>query len=134
MLGRIAAIHPEARGIQSLAFLDHLRDILAFTALVAGAPKQDTGVVAVPKDHLLHPLQVHFPELRHIGRVFGGVGFIPGLIDDEEAVFVGQIQILVHRRIVGGTHAIEIKAFEDLHILPDGGLVHRMTQLRMLHV
>ena len=100
MLRRIAAVHPEARGIQTLAFHNHFRDVIAFAALVAGAPEQDAGVVTVPQYHLLHPFPVHLRKLRPVGHVFRSMRLIAGLVDHVEAVFVSQVQVFVHGRIV----------------------------------
>ena len=57
-----------------------------------------------------------------------------GLIDYIKSIFISQFKILVDRRIMRSTHCIEIKLLEYLHILADGSLVHRMSQLRMLHM
>ena len=131
---RIAAIHPETRGIQTLAFPDHLRDIGSFAALVTGAPEKDAGMVAIPKDHAPHPFPIHRRKPGHVAHEFRRMGFIPGLVDDVQAIFVRQLQILVYRWIVGSADTIEIEPLEDLHVPPNHFLRHPVPQLGMLHV
>ena len=134
MLGRIAAVHPETGGIQALALLHNLGDVVALAALVAGAPEQDAGVVAVAQHHPAHTFLVHLSEFRHFAHIFGGVGLVTRFVNDEQAVLVGQLQILVHGRIVGRAYTVEIEALQDFHIFADGGLVHGVAQFRVLHV
>ena len=45
------------------------------------------------------------------------MGFIAHLVYDIKPVFIGQFQILIHRRIVRGTYGIEIKLFQQFKIL-----------------
>ena len=56
------------------------------------------------------------------------------LVDDIQTVFVGQLQIFVHRRIVRGAHGIEVVLLQYLHVLANGLFVHGMSQFGMLHV
>ena len=62
------------------------------------------------------------------------MGFIAHLVYDIKPVFIGQFQILIHRRIVRGTYGIEIKLFQQSKILAYGGFVHDMSLFGMLHV
>ena len=134
MLGRIAAVHPIARGIERLAFLDDLGDVLPLSAFIACTPEQHTGMVAIPEHHTAHPLAVHFLEFGQAARVFGSMGLIPGFVDDVQAVLVGEIQILVHGRIVGSSYSVEIELLEDFKIAAYHLLGHHMAQSRMLHM
>ena len=134
VLRRISAVHPETGGIVFLAFFDHFGNVGALAALVAGAPEQHAGMVAVAKDHLAHPLLIHGDEIRNGRHIFRRVGLVAGLVDNIQAILVREVQVLVDGRVVGRTHCVEIELLEDLHVLTDSGLVHRMAQFGMLHV
>ena len=62
------------------------------------------------------------------------MGLIAGLVDHIEAVFVGQVQVFVHGRIVRGADRVEIELLEDFHVAADDFLRHGVAQGRMLHV
>ena len=62
------------------------------------------------------------------------MGLVSRLVDDVEAVFVGQVQVFVHGRIVRGADRVEIELLEDFHVAADDFLRHGVTQGRMLHV
>ena len=62
------------------------------------------------------------------------MGLVACLVEDIQTVLVGELEIAVHRRIVRSTHSVEIELLEYLHILADGGLVHLVSRLGMLHV
>ena len=91
-------------------------------------------MVAVPEDHPLHPLPVHFGEFRPAGHVFRSMGLVTRLVDDVEAVLVGQVQVFVHGRIVRGPDRVEIELLEDFHVAADDLLGHRVSKRGMLHV
>ena len=91
MLGGVAAVHPEAGGIVGLAFLHDFGDVVALTALVACAPNEYAGVVAVAQDHPADALAVHLRELGHVADILGGMGLVTGLVDDEDAVLVCKV-------------------------------------------
>ena len=134
VLGRVASVHPEAGRVVFPAFFHHLGDIGALAALVAGAPEEHASVVAVAQDHPADALAVHLRELGHVADILGGVSLVTGLVDDEDAVLVSKVEVLVHRRIVRGTHSVEIELLEDLEILADHVLGHGVTEVGMLHV
>ena len=96
----IAAVHPVAGGVIFLTLGYNLIYVTAFTALVTGTPEQDTGMVTITQYQLAYALAVHLYELGHIAHVLGGMGLIAGLVDDIESVLIGQVKILVYRRIV----------------------------------
>ena len=123
----IAAVHPVAGGVIFLTLGYNLVYVAAFTALVTGTPEQDAGMVAVTQHQLAHALAVHLYELRHIAHILGGMCLIAGLVDYEQTVFIGQVKILVYRRIVRCAHTVEIELLEYLHIAAYGSLVHSVT-------
>ena len=84
-------------------------------------------MVAVAQHQLLHTFQIHLTEALVVGDVFRGMRLGASLVDDVEAIFVSQFQILVHRRVVRGAHSVEVMLFQNLHVLADGLLVHGMT-------
>ena len=57
-------------------------------------------MVAVTQYQLAHALAVHLYELRHVAHILGGMSLITGLVYDIESVLIGQVKILVYRRIV----------------------------------
>ena len=54
------------------------------------------------------------------------MGLSASLVDDVEAIFVGQFQVFVDRRIVRCSYGIEVMLFQYLHVLADNLLVHGM--------
>ena len=56
------------------------------------------------------------------------------LVDDVEAVLVGQLYVFVHGRIVRRAHGVEVVLLQNLHIAADGLLVHGVSQFGVLHV
>ena len=130
----IAAIHEIAGWVVLLSFLDYFRDERSFATLVACTPEEDTWVVAVAQHHLADALLIHGEELIVVGDVFRGMRLVACLVDDVETVFIGKLQILVDRRVVGSANRIEVVLLQYLHVLADGGFVHHMSQFRVLHV
>ena len=134
MLGSVAAVHPESGRVERLALLDDLGDVVALAAFIAGAPENHAGVIAVAEHHPANALTVHLRKFGHIADIFCGVGFVAGLVDDEQTVLVSEIEVFVHRRIVRSTHGVEVEALEYLEILADDIFGHCVASHRMLHM
>ncbi len=130
----ISPVHPGAGGIEFAPLINDRADVGSFAALIPGTPEKDGRMVPVAQHHFSNPLAVHgFPG--YIGRdEFSSVRLIPGLVDDVQPIFVGQFEVFRHGWIVGGTHTIDTELLQDLKILANGGFVHGMSQIGMLHV
>ena len=130
----IASVHEVARGVEALALLHHLSDQGTFAALVARTPEEHAGVVAVAQHQFLHTLQIHLAETLVVGNILAGMSLVACLVDDVEAILVGQLQVFVNGRIVRGAHGVEVVLLQYLHIAADGLFVHGVSQFGMLHV
>ena len=62
------------------------------------------------------------------------MSFVACLVDDVEAVFVGQFEIAVHWWIVRCAYTVEVVLFQYLHVAAYGCLVHHVSVFGMLHV
>ena len=91
-------------------------------------------MVPVTEHHPARTLAVHLLPFGQGRHEFGSVGLVPAFVEDIQAVLVRKFEIAVHGRIVRSAYSVEIELLEYLHILADGGFVHRVSGLRMLHV
>ena len=130
----VSAVHPESGGIEGLTFLDHLGNVVSFTALVSCTPEEDAGVVTVTEDHLPYPFTVHGSEFGHVADILSRMSLVTGLVDHEKTVFVSEVEVLVHGRIVGSTYGVEVEFLQNFDILTDNFLCHCVTHFGMLHV
>ena len=134
VLLRISAVHPVAGVIVLSSLVNDGSDVRAFATLVSRAPRQHAGVVPVAQHHPAGALAVHGFELRHVRDAFAGVSLVPALVKDVQAVLVCELQITVHGWIVRCSYAVEIELLEYFHVAADGGLVHGVACLGVLHV
>src|SRR5690606_34645480 len=87
----------------------------AAAGLVAERPDDHRGVVLVPVDHVLGAGDAGRRPLGVVARVGGtdAVGLEVGLVDEVEAVFVGEF---VPQRVVGvvrGADGVDVQPFDE---------------------
>ena len=123
----VAAIHKIACGVESLTQR-------SLATLVARTPEEHAGVVTVAQHQFLHTFQVHLAETLVIRDILRGMSLCARLVNDVEAILVGQFQILIDRRIVRRTHSVEVVLLQYLHIAANGLLVHGVSQFGVLHM
>lgn len=105
--------------------VDHLSEMachaafgaVLFVHFIAGAPEYNRRMVAVAAYQCPQILFVPFPEQRGIIAGFLAHGpAVEGLVHDEEAHLIGQIQQFGSRGVVGSADGIAAEALQDLEL------------------
>ena len=91
-------------------------------------------MVAVSEHHAAHTLLIHAKVLVISRHLYSGMGLITCFIDDEQPIFIRQLQIFVYGWIMGSTHCIEVKLFQYFKVFANHLFRHGMSHLGMLHV
>ena len=101
---------------KSLCRSDYFQ-FLALYHLIADAPAEYGGVVAVAKHHRFN---ITFPPLvKKHGIVMFVLGITPSvksLVDNEQSLTIAFMQKGFRRHIVRGTHGIEASFFQQSHL------------------
>ncbi len=113
------------RGVERLGVAVSVEIVGAHAGLVAHAPGDDGGVVAVALDHAAHTLADSFVELRVLCHgavaVAHAVTLAVGLVDHINAILVAKLIPLRVIGIVARAHGIDVELLHDgqvaLHLL-----------------
>ena len=129
----VALVMHGAGGVQRLYAGIHLIVIAAVVALVAQGPEYDGGMVVIPLDHAVRPVDILLFPFGRVGKmegyalvargpapVHGAVALKVCLVHHVQAVLVAQLQPAGVVGIVAGAHAVHVHLLHQLHV-PDQG-------------
>jgi hypothetical protein len=117
--------------------LGHPLEVAADPGLVAQRPHDHAGMVLVPLDGALDPVQVGRPPPRVAAGVVPParegepVGFQVALVDHQQPVLVAQVEEPRVGRIMTGPHRVDVVPFHQHDVRPHGRLVQAAAGFRM---
>ena len=115
----------------------HLLQVPAGPGLVAQRPHDHAGMVLVPLDGALDPVQAGGQPagiVAGVGPPAGQretVGLQVALVDHQQAVLVAQVEEPRVRRVVAGPHRVDVVLLHQHDVGPHGGLVQAAPGHRM---
>ena len=115
----------------------HLLQVAAGARLVAQRPDDHAGMVLVPLDGALDPVQAGRPPAGIVAGVVAPagqgetVGLQVTLVDHQQAVLVAQVEEPRVRRVVAGPHRVDVVPLHQQDVGPHGGLVQAAARFGM---
>ena len=134
---RLALVVDQPARVAAADPLGHLLEVAAGPGLVAQRPHDHAGMVLVPLDGALDPVQAGGPPAG--GRRWGcpaspqgeTVGLQVALVDHQQPVLVAQVEEPRVRRVVAGPHRVDVVLLHQHDVGPHGGLVQAAAGFRM---
>ena len=113
----VALVVGDAAGVERFDGLHDVLEVVAASALVAGTPSEDAGMIAKGADVSLVALHHRLSEELHAGEASISVAFDVGFSKDIEPVLIAQFVEIGVVGIVACADCVDVEPFHGQHVL-----------------